>query len=134
VIESALRDAAMVGGCFRLEIVPRRWIYGIRDTLGDGCVDMFKVALGDRGFFCRRESFFAAGQYPDQPLLEDADFYCQLRRLGGVKRLNAKIQTSAPIRGTGPNSHQFVLSAGHDSLFSRGQDVVPGKVGSVVFR
>ena len=95
VIDSALCDAAMVGGCFRLEIVPRRWIYRIRDALGDGCVDMFKIALGDRGFFCRRESFFAAGQYPDQPLLEDADFYCQLRRLGMVKRLSAKIQSSA---------------------------------------
>ena len=95
VIESALRDPAMVGGCFRLEIVPCRWIYGIRDALGDGCVDMFKIGLGDRGLFCRRESFFAAGQYPDQPLLEDADFYCQLRRLGMVKRLSAKIQSSA---------------------------------------
>jgi rSAM/selenodomain-associated transferase 2 len=94
-IESTLRDAATVGGCFRLEIVPRRWIYRIRDALGDGCVDMFKIALGDRGFFCHRESFFAAGQYPDQPLLEDADFYCQLRRLGRVERLSAKIQTSA---------------------------------------
>jgi rSAM/selenodomain-associated transferase 2 len=94
-IEEALRNPSVVGGCFRLQIIPSRWVYRIRDVIGDICVNVFHIALGDRGFFCRREDFFAAGSYPEQPILEDADFYCQLRRLGNVRQLPLKIQTSA---------------------------------------
>lgn len=94
-IEDALRDCAIVGGCFRLQIVPSRWIYRVRDVLGNLCVSLFRIALGDRGFFCRREHFFAVGGYPEQPLLEDADFYCKLRKLGRVRQVPIKIQTSA---------------------------------------
>jgi rSAM/selenodomain-associated transferase 2 len=94
-IEEALRNPTVVGGCFRLQIIPSRWVYRIRDVLGDICVSVFHIALGDRGVFCRREEFFAAGSYPDQPILEDADFYCRLRRLGDVCQLPLRIQTSA---------------------------------------
>jgi hypothetical protein len=45
--------------------------------------------------FCRREHFFAIGGYPDQPLLEDADFYCKLRVVGRVRQVPIRIQTSA---------------------------------------
>lgn len=95
VIENALGDPSAVGGCFRLQIVPPRWIYRIRDILGDLCVNLFRIALGDRGLFCRKEIFLAIGGYPNQPLLEDADFYCRLRRFGRVYQVPAKIQTSA---------------------------------------
>jgi hypothetical protein len=56
---------------------------------------MFHIALGDRGFFCRREDFHAVGGYPDQLILEDADFYNRLQKLGRVRQLPLKIQTSA---------------------------------------
>jgi rSAM/selenodomain-associated transferase 2 len=94
LIEQTLADPSVVGGCFRLQIIPRRWVYRIRDTIGNFCVTLFQVALGDRGLFCRRDSFFAVGGYPDQPLLEDADFYRKLRRFGRVQQVAATIQTS----------------------------------------
>ena len=94
-IQNALSDPSVAGGCFRLEIVPSRTIYLVRDAIGNMCVDLFRIALGDRGFFCRKENFLAVGGYPDQPLLEDADFYCKLRELGRVRQLPLKIQTSA---------------------------------------
>jgi len=94
-IEIALSNPSVVGGCFRLEIVPTRWIYRIRDAVGDLCVNLFHIALGDRGLFCGRENFFAIGGYPHQPLLEDADFYRKLRVLGRVRQIPIKIQTSA---------------------------------------
>jgi rSAM/selenodomain-associated transferase 2 len=94
-IEEALSDPSVVGGCFRLQIVPRRWIYRIRDAVGDLCVNLFHIALGDRGFFCGRENFLAIGGYPNQPLLEDADFYRKLRALGRARQIPLKIQTSA---------------------------------------
>jgi rSAM/selenodomain-associated transferase 2 len=94
-IEAALDDPQVVGGCFRLQIVPARWIYRVRDATGDVCVNLFRIALGDRGLFCRREHYFAINGYPDQPLLEDADFYCKLRAVGRVRQVPIRIQTSA---------------------------------------
>jgi rSAM/selenodomain-associated transferase 2 len=94
-IEDALGDPQVAGGCFRLQIMPARWIYRVRDATGDVCVNLFRVALGDRGLFCRREHFFAISGYPDQPLLEDADFYCKLRVAGRVRQVPIRIQTSA---------------------------------------
>jgi rSAM/selenodomain-associated transferase 2 len=94
-IEDTLNNASIVGGCFSLQIIPPRWIYRVRDAVGDLCVDVFRIALGDRGFFCRREDFLAIGGYRNQPILEDADFYCKLRTLGRVQQIPIKIQTSA---------------------------------------
>jgi len=94
-IIDALRDGMVAGGCFRLRIVPRRWIYFLRDALGNVCVDLFRIALGDRGFFARRENFFAVGGYPECPLLEDAEFYRHLQTTGGVRQLRPVIETSA---------------------------------------
>lgn len=94
-IEDMLADPQVVGGCFRLQIVPARWIYHVRDATGDLCVNLFRIALGDRGLFCRREHFFAISGYPDQPLLEDADLYCKLRAVGRVRQVPIRIQTSA---------------------------------------
>jgi rSAM/selenodomain-associated transferase 2 len=94
-IEAILSDPKIAGGCFRLEIVPSRWIYRIRDTIGNLCVECFGVALGDRGFFCRRDAFVRISGYPEIPLLEDAEFYRKLKKCGRVRQLRAKIQTSA---------------------------------------
>ena len=94
-IEDVLADSRIAGGCFRLQIVPARWIYRVRDATGDVCVNLFRIALGDRGLFCRREHFFAISGYPDQPLLEDADFYRKLRAVGRVRQVPIRIQTSA---------------------------------------
>ena len=94
-MEDALSDTSVVGGCFRLEIVPSRAIYHVRDAIGNLCVDLFRIALGDRGLFCRKGIFFVVGGYPHQPLLEDAGFYRKLRKLGRVRQLPLKIQTSA---------------------------------------
>ena len=41
-IEDALSDTSVVGGCFRLEIVPSRAIYHVRDAIGNLCVDLFE--------------------------------------------------------------------------------------------
>lgn len=90
----ALRDPHLAGGCFRLRFPRPEGIYRVSDSLGNLAVDLFRVALGDHGFFCRREAFFAAGGYPDLPLLEEAEFYRSLRRMGRVRQLPEEIITS----------------------------------------
>lgn len=94
-LQDCLRDPRIAGGCFRLQIVPSRWIYRVRDAIGNVCVDLFRVGLGDRGLFCRRENFFAVDGFPDQPLLEDAAFYRRLGKIGRVKQVSVTLQTSA---------------------------------------
>ena len=94
-IEDALSDPKFAGGCFRLQIAPARWVYRVRDAIGNLCVNLFRIGLGDRGLFCRRENFFALGGYPDQRLLEDADFYRKLRAVGRVRQIPITIETSA---------------------------------------
>ncbi len=93
-IARALQDSQLSGGCFRLRFPRPEWIYRISDSLGNFAVDLFRIALGDHGFFCRRDAFFAAGAYPDLPLLEDAEFYRALRRVGRVRQLREEIETS----------------------------------------
>ncbi len=53
---------------------------------------VFGLPYGDQGLLIRRESYFAAQQYPDQPLMEDVVL---VRRLKGLTPLAAEARTSA---------------------------------------
>ncbi len=93
-ISNALRDDAVVGGCFRLRLPRREWVYRLSDSVGNVGVGIFGFALGDHGIFCRREAFFDVGGYPDIPLMEDAELYRALRRLGRMRQLRPMILAS----------------------------------------
>jgi rSAM/selenodomain-associated transferase 2 len=94
MIETALLDRRCAGGCFRLRFPNRELIYRISDSLGNLGVEVFGFALGDHGIFCRRATFFAAGGYPEVPVLEDAELYRGLHRLGRMVQLRAEIVCS----------------------------------------
>jgi rSAM/selenodomain-associated transferase 2 len=93
-ITHTLKDARIVGGCFRIRFPRRELIYRISDAGGNLAVELFGRCYGDHGIFCRREDFMAVGGYPDVPLLEDAEFYRRLRRRGQTQQLSSKIVTS----------------------------------------
>jgi rSAM/selenodomain-associated transferase 2 len=93
-LEAALADESVAGGCFRLRIPRPELIYRLSDSLGNLGVDLFRIALGDHGIFCRRTAFEAAGGYPPVPLMEDAELYRRLRRQGRVRQLPLHIETS----------------------------------------
>ncbi len=106
-IARALDDPKTVGGCLRLKFPRREWVYRVSDCLGNVAVDLFRVALGDHGIFCRRAAFARVGGYPEVPLMEDAEFYRRLRRAGRVRQLSAYIVSSprryeqlGPVRTT----------------------------------
>ena len=92
-IARVLGESKNVGGCFRLRLPGREWIYRVSDSLGNIGVGIFGFALGDHGIFCRRTAFFRAGGFPDIQLMEDAEFYRALRRLGKMR------QTASAIMG-----------------------------------
>jgi rSAM/selenodomain-associated transferase 2 len=107
-IRVALNDPQTAGGCLRLRLPDRKMIYRISDSVGNLGVQVFGFALGDHGIFCRRASFEKSGGYPDVPILEDAELYRGLGRLGRMRQLRAKIISSprsyqkwGPYRTTG---------------------------------
>ena len=106
-IARVLDDPRVVGGGFRLRFPRREWVYRVSDRLGNVAVDLFRIALGDHGIFCRRTVFERVGGYPDVPLMEDAELYRRLRRVGRVRQLPAYIISSprryeqlGPVRTT----------------------------------
>ena len=106
-IQSALADARVVGGCFRLRFPRPELIYRVSDSLGNLGVGVFGFALGDHGIFCRREAFHQVGGYPDVPILEDAEIYRRLRGEGRMLQLREEIvgnprayETHGPYRTT----------------------------------
>lgn len=93
-ITALMSDPTVVGGCFRLRFPKPELIYRVSDSLGNLAVDLFGIALGDHGIFCRRDAFEATGGYPDVPILEDAELYRALGRVGRMRQLRPEIITS----------------------------------------
>ncbi len=52
------------------------------------------LVYGDQGLLVRRDLFFRAGAYPDEPIMEDVILNRRLRRTGRLARLPATISTS----------------------------------------
>ena len=92
-IRAALSDSQKAGGCFSLRYPRPEWIYRVSDSLGNIGVRIFGFALGDHGIFCRRSTFFEAGCYPNEPILEDAELYRRLSRLGRMVQLRDQVAT-----------------------------------------
>lgn len=90
-IARVLQDDSNAGGCFRLRLPGREWIYRVSDSLGNIGVQVFGFALGDHGIFCRRQAFLKAGQFREIPLMEDAECYRALRRGGRMVQLRSEI-------------------------------------------
>ncbi|HEX4631065.1 MAG TPA: TIGR04283 family arsenosugar biosynthesis glycosyltransferase [Chthoniobacterales bacterium] len=87
----ALAEPRNAGGCFRLHYPRPHLIYRVSDRLGNLGVKVFGFALGDHGIFCRRSAFFQIGGYPGVPILEDAELYRGLRKVGKMHQLHETI-------------------------------------------
>lgn len=96
-IAGVMGEETNAGGCFRLRLPGREWIYRISDSLGNIGVSLFGFALGDHGIFCRRMAFLHAGGFPDIPLMEDAEFYRALPRFGKMRQVASEV-TGNPRR------------------------------------
>ena len=90
-IRATLSRGERAGGCFSLRYPRSEWIYRVSDSLGNVGVRIFGLALGDHGLFCGRAAFFAVGGYPIVPILEDAELYRRLRRVGDMRLLPDEI-------------------------------------------
>jgi GT2 family glycosyltransferase len=94
-IERALRDPVTVGGFFRIRIPRPELVYRLTDEFGHYAGILLRMRFGDHGFFCQRAAFENIGGYPDVPLMEDAEFFRKLRRLGRVVVIPARLLVSS---------------------------------------
>ncbi len=105
-IENALTDARTVASAFRT--------WHVRDDGGSApwlhLADLRSrysgLPYGDQAIFARREAFWKAGGFPEQPLMEDLELSRRLRRLGRIAIVKSSVRVSGrrflahPIRDT----------------------------------
>jgi rSAM/selenodomain-associated transferase 2 len=86
-------DPHVVGGYFRIRL-PRGLVYRLTDSFAHYAGILLRMRCGDHGIFCRRTVFVDIGGFPEVPLMEDVEFFRQLRRRGRVKYSERRILAS----------------------------------------
>ncbi len=94
-IADALRQPEVVGGFFRIRIPDERFVYRLTDSFAHYAGLLLRTRFGDHGFFCRRTTFEEIGGFPDVPLMEDAEFFRTLRRVGRIANISSRLISSA---------------------------------------
>jgi rSAM/selenodomain-associated transferase 2 len=105
-IERALADTRTVAGAFRTWHVAddgrsAPWLH-----LADLRSRYSGLPYGDQALFVRREAFWKAGGFPEQPLMEDLELSGRLRRLGRITIVKSSVRVSGrrflahPLRDT----------------------------------
>jgi rSAM/selenodomain-associated transferase 2 len=89
------RDPEVVGGFFRIRIPSRRFVYRLTDSLAHYAGLILRMRFGDHGFFCRRTVFREIGGFPELPLMEDAEFFRELRQRGRIAIMSSCLISSA---------------------------------------
>lgn len=97
----SLRDPAVIGGAFRLRLVPSpgagravRWLLGITGRMIGARALLTRSFTGDQAIFVRTETFRAVGGYPEIPLMEDVELSRRMRRAGKTVLLPLRVETS----------------------------------------
>src|SRR5947207_558409 len=88
-------DPKVCGGFFRIRLPAAPAIYRLTDGFAHYAGLLLRMRCGDHGIFCRRTAFVDAGRFPDVPLMEDVEFFRQLRRCGRVMHSKKRIAASA---------------------------------------
>jgi rSAM/selenodomain-associated transferase 2 len=94
-VVQALADPGVVGGGFRHAFIERGVILKLISFWASWRSRLAGIHLGDQAMFVRRDSFDAAGGFPDVPLFEDLRLSRALREQGRVITLTLSVATSA---------------------------------------
>jgi uncharacterized protein len=93
-IEDALRDSRVMGGFFRIRLPGEAFVYRLTDCFAHYAGLLLRVRYGDHGLFCRRATFEKVGGFPEVVLMEDADFFRKIRRIGRIAVIRKRIVVS----------------------------------------
>ncbi len=84
-----------IAGAFELEI--KGDLQGLRfvEKFVNWRSHFLSLPYGDQAIFLRAETFWELGGFPDLPIMEDFQLVQQLKKLGRIAIVRAKVQTSA---------------------------------------
>ncbi len=95
LVRDCLREKGVAAGAFRLAIdAPGRCFRAIEQGANLRS-RLLQLPYGDQGLFMYRKTYFAAGGFPSQPLLEDVALVKRLQKMGKITLAPASISTSA---------------------------------------
>lgn len=95
LITAALNQDQVVAGAFELEIRGDLWGLRLVEKLVNWRSYVLSLPYGDQAIFIRAETFWNLGGFPNLPIMEDFQFIRQLKKLGKVVIIPAKVQTSS---------------------------------------
>ncbi|CAK8715044.1 Glycosyltransferase 2-like domain-containing protein [Candidatus Electrothrix laxa] len=94
-ISLALRGENVVAGAFRLTINGNGLGFRFIEAGIQVRSKIFSLPYGDQALFMRRETYFTAKGFPQQPLMEDVALVHRLKKLGRIAIAQAHVTTSA---------------------------------------
>lgn len=121
-VERHVAEDRRQAGHFGLSIAHRHFFYRLIEAgqrVRERCLGL---AYGDQGLLIRRNLFWEAGGYPDQPLMEDVVLNRRLATGGRLARLPARVRTSARRYEEEGRVRAFLRNANLISRFLAGAD------------
>jgi rSAM/selenodomain-associated transferase 2 len=94
-VRSALSDARVAGGAFRLCFDERGFALRVVEWGARLRAALFSLPYGDQALFARRCVVCDAGGIPQAPVMEDLDLVREIRRRGRLAKLALPARTSA---------------------------------------
>ena len=93
LINGAMSDCAVIGGCFCLAFDHRHLLLEIYSLFSR--INHVLFTYGDQGLFVRTDIFRSLGGFRDMPIMEDVEIQTRLRPLGKFVKLGEPLVTSA---------------------------------------
>ena len=94
-IAECLTDPAVALGSFSLGIKSSSKKIALVAYLANLRSKLFHLPYGDQGLFLRKDTFIAAGGFPETPIMEDFIFVRTLAKYGLIRILPQRVITSA---------------------------------------
>ena len=94
-VRKILEQEGVAAGAFQLAINAQGLGYRIIEYSANLRSRLLKLPYGDQALFMKKETYFAANGFPDQPILEELDLLSRLKNLGRIVIAPAYATTSA---------------------------------------
>ena len=92
-VAAVLAGVGVVGGWFPLRIDAAGALFRLGERGSNRRARWLGLPYGDQAIFARRDAFFRAGGFPEEPIMEDAGFARRLRGLGGLEPARSPVTT-----------------------------------------
>lgn len=94
-IAAILKDKAIVGGAFDLEIDSERFAFRVIEKMASWRSRLTLIPYGDQAIFIRADYFRLIGGFQDIPIMEDVDLMQRIKRKAGkIKIIRERVLTS----------------------------------------